>query len=131
MDAEGATREALACVHEVERTVKDFARGDDDVLAERINAFVASLNQVRSTCAEVDVQIPLDLLRRVDAGANPNRFVVDAFHSCVIENQKVKGKATQLAAFKKALLEEASAAFPEEAKAFLRLKQRDGGAGGT
>jgi len=62
------------------------------------------------------------LNRRLDAGGNPDKFVVDAFHTCVVENQRVKGKTVKLTQFRDALLREASEAFPAEARLYKKLK---------
>ena len=123
---EWAVREALAKIHAVESTAKQFSKesGDRDVLAQRINEFVSSLGSVRGAVGALEAEFPVELLRRLDTGINPDKFLVDAFHTCVVENQKVKGKALDLGKFHDALLEHATRAFPEEAEAYRHLKSR-------
>ena len=123
--AEEAIRDALTKVHGVERLVKDFGgEGSGEELARRLNDFVASLGEVRNSAKGIEAEFPNELVRRVDTGANPDRFVLDALHTCVVENQKAKGKATNLQKFRDALLDQASVAFPAEAEAYRELKRR-------
>jgi len=89
-----------------------------------VNDLVGSLSQVRDNLGAIEAQFPVELLKRLDTGLNPDRFVLDALHTCVVENQKVKGKATNLQKFCDALKEQAAVAFPEEAEAFGRLSKR-------
>ena len=112
-------------IHSVEKLAKDFSAGASDDLVQRINDFVAALAQVRdagNSEALESLNFPVELIKRVDAGINPDKFVLDALHTCVVENQKVKGKATNLQKFHDALLDQATEAFPEEARAYARLK---------
>ena len=124
-DGEGAVREALKKIHDVEKSVKDFEEHERDLLAQRINAFVSSLEDVRKTLGVVEAKFPVELLRRLDTGINPDKFVVDAFHTCVVENQKVKGKATNLEKFHAALVEQAALAFPEDFKKWRSERASD------
>merc|ERR1711924_244341 len=122
---EDVVRGALAEIHSVEKLVKDFSAGASDDLVQRINDFIAALAQVRdagNSEALESLKFPVELIKRVDAGINPDKFVLDALHTCVVENQKVKCKATNLQKFHDALLDQATEAFPEEARAYARLK---------
>merc|ERR1712216_86552 len=122
---EDVVRGALAKIHSVEKLAKDFSAGASDDLVQRINDFVAALAQVRdagNSEALESLKFPVELIKRVDKGINPDKFVLDALHTCVVENQKVKGKATNLQKFHDALLDQATEAFPEEARAYARLK---------
>ena len=55
-DGEGAVREALKKIHDVEKSVKDFEEHESDLLAQRINAFVSSLEDVRKTLGVVEAR---------------------------------------------------------------------------
>ncbi|QDZ19683.1 transcription factor subunit Med10 of mediator complex [Chloropicon primus] len=125
-DPEGAVRGALTKIHSVERLVKDFSPGSSEELVQRLNDFVASLGKVREATGKTEVEFPVELIKRLDTGVNPDKFVIDALHTCVVENQKVKGKATNLQKFHDALVEQATAAFPVEAEAYRKLKSNPG-----
>mmetsp|Transcript_19811 Transcript_19811/g.37820 ORF Transcript_19811/g.37820 Transcript_19811/m.37820 type:complete len:157 (-) Transcript_19811:107-577(-) len=116
---------ALCKVQELELQVQNFTEDSQQVLFERINGFVESLDDVRKSASTSDVEIPVELLQFVDEGINPDLFTAGRFEECICNNQKTKGKVEVLRKFHTSLLEEARKEFSDEMDAHLTVKAED------
>ncbi|KAK9811481.1 hypothetical protein WJX72_004659 [[Myrmecia] bisecta] len=106
-------------IHELEATISDFS-GDQELLFQRLNEYTAELAHLQEQSEHVkDYNIPVEILKYVDEGGNPDEFTRDVFKRALHSNQLVKGKTECIRDFRDAILSEARSAYPQEA-AFLR-----------
>ncbi|KAK3283808.1 hypothetical protein CYMTET_8526 [Cymbomonas tetramitiformis] len=105
---------ALWNIHILEQTVQDFAQEAQPKLFERVNLLVDSLAALKRGATETSLEIPVELLRMLDEGVNPDLLTLSRFEKCLERNQATKGKLTVIEGFHDKLLEEAKEAFPEE-----------------
>lgn len=77
---------------------------------------------MHSAAEDCHFQIPLDVIRLVDDGKNPDEFTKDLINNCIQRNQATKGKVDSFKALRKHLLEEVEEAYPEETEAYRSLR---------
>ncbi|KAK3272779.1 hypothetical protein CYMTET_18941 [Cymbomonas tetramitiformis] len=116
---------ALWNIHDLEQTVQDFAQEAQPVLFDRVNRLVDSLTDLKGGAMESSLEIPVELLRMLDEGVNPDLLTLSRFEKCLERNQATKGKLTAIEGFHDKLLEEAKEAFPEEASQYLQLRDAE------
>jgi mediator of RNA polymerase II transcription subunit 10 len=77
---------------------------------------------MHSSAQNCNIPIPLEVVRFIDDGRNPDEFTKDLLNSCVQRNQATKGKVDAFKALRKNLLEEIEDAFPEETEAYRLIR---------
>lgn len=77
---------------------------------------------MHATAEDSHFQIPIDVIRLVDEGKNPDEFTKDLINNCIQRNQATKGKVEAFKALRKHLLEEIEDAYPEETEAYRALR---------
>lgn len=115
-----AIKDALLKTYELQATVGDF-NGDQDLLSGRVDALLASFKALHGRRDEAAFNVPVDLVRFVDEGGNPDAFFGSATRAALRDNQAAKGKVTALESFREAILTEADKAFPEDAATYRQL----------
>ncbi|KAL0052511.1 hypothetical protein WJX82_003263 [Trebouxia sp. C0006] len=97
----------LRAVQELEQTVGSFL-GDQQLLDIQLNNLIASLKDLQSkqgACSGTEV--PIDVLRALDAGGNPDIATLALFTQSLQENQATKGKIQALSQLRDNLFKEA------------------------
>jgi mediator of RNA polymerase II transcription subunit 10 len=120
-----AIKDALVKVYELQATVEDF-NGDQALLTGRVDALLASFEELHGQRDGAAFNVPLDLVRFVDEGGNPDAFFGSATRAALRDNQAAKGKVVALKSFREAILKEAAEAFPEDAAAYSGLTAAPG-----
>lgn len=77
---------------------------------------------MHSAAEDCHFQIPVDVVRFVDEGRNPDEFTKDLINNCIQRNQATKGKVDAFKTIRKHLLEEIEDAYPEETEAYRALR---------
>ena len=91
----------------LEGRVRGFQEDQQEEVDAAINAYVRALGEVREHEAEAaGVEVPVQLVQRLDQGENPDRYVTGVFEEAMAQNQLAKGKTEALREFR-ALLGEA------------------------
>ncbi|DBA86457.1 TPA: hypothetical protein ACH3X2_005441 [Trebouxia sp. C0005] len=115
-------RASLLKVQELEQTVGNFS-GDQQLLDVQLNNLIASLKDLQSkqgACSGTEV--PIDVLRALDAGGNPDIATLDLFTQSLQENQATKGKIQALCQLRDNLSKEAQEAYPDVSSSYQALK---------
>lgn len=123
----------LFCIvrkHITKSAVELHARHRNEYLAE-----LAKLQGLRDSLSPggVPIEVPIELLRYVDDGGNPDVFTVDAIKASVAANQISKGKAEAFRQLKDRTTQKLKEAFPEDITDYQQLRQevvQGGGAQG-
>lgn len=99
-------------IHELETTVCDYD-ANQDVLQTRMcvhapllqqqqhaifhsNQLVEGLQTLATQRDAVDMQVPMELLRYLDDGGNPDSFTTEVFSRAQADNQQAKGRVDAL-----------------------------------
>ncbi|KAK9844880.1 hypothetical protein WJX74_008085 [Apatococcus lobatus] len=98
---------ALRHIAELEATISDF-NGDQGLLEQRIKAYLEELQTIHALRDLVDVEVPVDLIRYLDEGGNPDTYTAQAFKQSLQSNQLSKGKVDAIKSFRDEILEQAS-----------------------
>lgn len=117
-----SVRASLLKVEELEQTVGTFS-GDQTLLDIQLNNLIASLKDLQSkqgACSGTEV--PIDVLRALDAGGNPDIATLDLFTQSLQENQATKGKIQALSQLRDNLSKEAQEAYPHVSSSYQALK---------
>lgn len=77
---------------------------------------------MQSAADDCHIQIPIDVIRFIDEGRNPDEFTKDLINNCIQRNQATKGKVDAFKMLRKNLLEEIEDAYPEETEAYRALR---------
>lgn len=113
-------------LHEIESTVCDF-NGDHELLFERINKYVEELASLQSHSESVkDIEVPVELLRYMDEGGNPDTFTSDIFRRALRSNQQSMGKAQAFSQFRDAVEAQLQAQCPQDLAAYRADAPDDG-----
>lgn len=115
-------RSSLSTVQELEQTVSHFS-GDQNLLDSQVNSLIASLKDLQSKkdlCGSTE--IPIDILRALDTGSNPDISTLNLFKQGLQENQATKGKVAALEDLRNKLSTEIQQAYPEAAQSYQNLK---------
>lgn len=117
-----SVRSSLLTVQNLEQTVSNFS-GDQSSLDTELNNLVTSLKDLQSKqtlCSGIEV--PIEVLRALDTGGNPDTSTLDLFRQSLQENQATKGKVYALSQFRDTLSKEAQEAYPEASSHYQALK---------
>lgn len=117
-----SVRSSLLTVQNLEHTVSNFS-GDQSLLDTQLNNLVGSLKDLQSKqelCS--GTEIPIEVLRALDAGGNPDISTLDLFKQALSQNQATKGKVQALEQLREDLNKELQQAYPEASSAYLALK---------
>ena len=97
-------------LHQLEKIIEVGAPSDERVI-EKIEDFVKTLPGLREAAEKCgDVEIPVDLLREIDQGKKPMRFMINQILAAGNVNETVKGKTNVYREFVEALEEKSKAA---------------------
>ena len=90
----------------LEGRVRAFEEDQQGQVDEALNAYVKALGAVELHRAEVDgIEVPVQLVQRLDEGENPDRYVTAVFEEAMAQNQLAKGKVQALQEFRRLLQE--------------------------
>ncbi|CAI6011101.1 unnamed protein product [Closterium sp. NIES-65] len=117
-----AIERSLSRVHELERTVSLFHESNQLLLLDRINGLVTGFAELLGAAEQCEAHVPLDVLRCVDEGRNPNEVTRELLRGCVAHNATTKGKVDAFKALRAQLLSEMDRVFPEETEAYRDLR---------
>mmetsp|Transcript_8835 Transcript_8835/g.26448 ORF Transcript_8835/g.26448 Transcript_8835/m.26448 type:complete len:204 (+) Transcript_8835:197-808(+) len=115
-----ALQDSLDKLHELEITIEDCC-GDTELLVGRLDGLLESLGALHGKSSEAAFDVPLDLIKFVDAGGSPDVFLGGVTRTALSDNQAAAGKVAALGAFREEILKQAAAAFPEDTAAYLAL----------
>ncbi|CAK0784353.1 hypothetical protein CVIRNUC_007557 [Coccomyxa viridis] len=111
----------LKQIQKLESTISGHS-GDQDTLINQLEALHKDLQGLEEKRELLAVDIPVDLLRTIDEGGNPDVFTAGIFERANRSNQLSKGKAQAFAGFRDGLLRAAEASYPAEAEAYKALQ---------
>lgn len=74
-------------------------------------------------------EAPVELLRYVDDGGNPDAFIVEVIRSAAAANEAARGKVLAGSALRQGVTEDVARHFPETAAAYAALRTSGGGEG--
>ncbi|EFJ12213.1 hypothetical protein SELMODRAFT_235078 [Selaginella moellendorffii] len=114
---EESLHSALATLHQLHCSVSSFTLPSQLLVLERLNELVKDLNLMQSSSNQCNLEIPVEVIRFIDEGKNPDEFTKDLLNHCIQRNQATKGKA-----LRKHILEEVEEAFPEETETYRMLR---------
>eukprot|EP00850_Spirogloea_muscicola_P006405 SM000030S11414 [mRNA] locus=s30:569294:570744:- [translate_table: standard] len=88
-----AVGRALAETHQLERTLGGYRDSSQLLLFERLNGLVKELAAVAEAADGCgDARVPLEVVRLIDEGRNPDSFTRDLLQACAARNQATKGR---------------------------------------
>lgn len=121
-DISASIQRSLALLHQLHCSVSSFSLPSQLTLLDRLNGVMKELSVMHSAAEDCHFQIPMDVIRLVDEGKNPDEFTKDLINNCIQRNQATKGKVDAFKALRKHLLEEIEDAYPEETEAYRALR---------
>lgn len=77
---------------------------------------------MQKAAQNTDIQVPLEVIRFIDDGKNPDEFTKDIINKCIQRNQTTKGKSEAFKNLRKQLLEELEQEYPEEVEVYRELR---------
>ena len=81
--------------------MRGFQEDQQEEVNTALNAYVKALGAVREHQAEADgIEVPVQLIERLDEGENPDRYVTQIFREAMAQNQLAKGKTEVLREFR-------------------------------
>ncbi|CAI5489817.1 unnamed protein product [Closterium sp. Naga37s-1] len=86
------------------------------------NGLVTGFAELLGAAEQCEAHVPLDVLRCVDEGRNPNEVTRELLRGCVAHNATTKGKVDAFKALRAQLLSEMDRVFPEETEAYRDLR---------
>ncbi|XP_058734124.1 mediator of RNA polymerase II transcription subunit 10b-like [Vicia villosa] len=108
----------LALIHQLTLTVSNYDDAMQMPLLQRINGLVAELDNMMKLAENCNIQVPMEVIKLIDDGKNPDLFTQDVINDCIAKNQITKGKTDAFKGFRKHLLEELEQNFPDEIETF-------------
>ncbi|KAI5057365.1 hypothetical protein GOP47_0027380 [Adiantum capillus-veneris] len=121
-DISASIQSSLALLHQLHCSISSFTLPSQLTLLDRLNGVMKELSIVHSAAEDCHFQIPIDVIRLVDEGKNPDEFTKELLNNCIQRNQATKGKVDAFKALRKHLLEEVEEAYPEETEAYRALR---------
>lgn len=115
-------QKSLGILHQMHCTVSSFTANSQYTLLERLNFLVNELNEMQKAAQNTDIQVPLEVIRFIDDGKNPDEFTKDIINKCIQRNQTTKGKSEAFKNLRKQLLEELEQEYPEEVEVYRELR---------
>lgn len=115
-------QKSLGILHQMHCTVSSFTANSQYILLERLNFLVNELNEMQKAAQNTDIQVPLEVIRFIDDGKNPDEFTKDIINKCIQRNQTTKGKSEAFKNLRKQLLEELEQEYPEEVEVYRELR---------
>ncbi|KAL3699028.1 hypothetical protein R1sor_017050 [Riccia sorocarpa] len=117
-----SVQRALALLHQLHSSVSNFSLSSQLLLLERLNGVLKELTVLQSTSQNLNVPIPLEVVRFIDEGRNPDEFTKDLLNHCTLRNQFTKGKVDSFKNLRRHMLEELEDTFPEETEAYRAIR---------
>ncbi|KAG6550151.1 hypothetical protein Mapa_008107 [Marchantia paleacea] len=125
MDDVGASvQRALALLHQLHCSVSSFSLSSQLLLLERLNGVLKELMVLQSTAQNISIPIPLEVVRFIDEGRNPDEFTKDLLNNCIQRNQYTKGKVDSFKNLRRHILEELEDTFPEETETYRAIRSQ-------
>ena len=100
---EQALLDLVAKLDGLEQAVSDYTADKQEAVFQGINDWVAGLEGLAGFKAELDADVPVELLARMDMGENPDGYVKGLLDHCLARNQQSKGRVEILKEFRAAL----------------------------
>ncbi|KAK9926411.1 hypothetical protein M0R45_023643 [Rubus argutus] len=117
-----STEKTLALIHQLYLTVSSFSAGSQLPLLESLNALVSELDNMAKLSDKYNIQIPMEVIKLIDDGKNPDEFTRDVINSCIAKNQTTTGKTDTFKSLRTHLLEELDDAFPDEVESYREIR---------
>ncbi|KAI6196844.1 Mediator of RNA polymerase II transcription subunit 10 [Aphelenchoides besseyi] len=105
--------------------VSDFSPKSQDVLNQKIHTMISGLqelNQIKNRYS--DVKIPLEVLKALDEGKNPQLYTATCLERTLQKNKEVNGKTELYKKLHASLLRELGEEMSEDAVAYLKIRRR-------
>uniref|UniRef100_A0A2P2JRH1 Mediator of RNA polymerase II transcription subunit 10 n=1 Tax=Rhizophora mucronata TaxID=61149 RepID=A0A2P2JRH1_RHIMU len=115
-------QKTLGLLHQLYLTVSSFNTASQLPLLQRLNNLVLELDNMAKLSEKCNIQVPMEVLRLIDDGKNPDEFTRDVLNSCIAKNQVTKGKTDAFKSLRKHLLEELEQAFPDEVESYREIR---------
>ncbi|KAJ4957102.1 hypothetical protein NE237_013885 [Protea cynaroides] len=115
-------QKTLALLHQLHLTVSSFSLASQLPLLQRLNALVSELDTMQGLAENCNIQVPMEVVKLIDDGRNPDEFTRDIINSCIARNQITKGKTDGFKSLRKHLLEELEQAFPDDVEAYREIR---------
>jgi mediator of RNA polymerase II transcription subunit 10 len=115
-------QKSLGILHQMHCTVSSFTANSQLNLLDRINYLVNEINEMQKAAQDIDIQVPLEVIKLIDDGKNPDEFTKDIINKCIQRNQTTKGKSEAFKNLRKQLLEELEQEYPEEVEVYRELR---------
>lgn len=108
-------------IQEMEATVKLYPANGAELIEDRLYKFLEDLRSLKQLSEPMSNRIPIDLLRYVDEGGNPDLYTKEMFKAAVRDNQLVKGKVTAVKSLYDSILTEVEALNPDATEDYKRM----------
>uniref|UniRef100_A0A0C9QLS1 Mediator of RNA polymerase II transcription subunit 10 n=1 Tax=Wollemia nobilis TaxID=56998 RepID=A0A0C9QLS1_9CONI len=115
-------QKSLGILHQLHCTVSSFTVNSQLTLLERVNSLVCEFDEMQKAAQNCDIQVPLEVVKLIDEGKNPDEFTKEIINKCIQRNQTTKGKSEAFKNLRKQLLEELEQTFPDEIEAYRELR---------
>lgn len=108
-------------IHELESTVRAYPPNGAEILEDRFTKFLEELKELKKQSEGLGNRIPIDLLRYVDEGGNPDVYTKEVFKAAYRDNQLVKGKIVSLRALNDSILKELEETMPQSVTDYRQM----------
>ncbi|KAJ0666002.1 putative mediator complex, subunit Med10 [Helianthus annuus] len=115
-------QKTLGTIHQLYLTVSSFNVSSQLPLLQRLNSLVMEMDNMAKLSEKCNIQVPMEVLKLIDDGKNPDEFTRDVLNSCIAKNQITKGKTDAFKALRKHHLEELEQAFPDEVDEYREIR---------
>lgn len=103
----------------------DFTTRSQEPLNQRIHTLTSGLHELdRLKNQFMDVHIPLELLKYLDEGKNPQLYTKECLERTLAKNKEVNGKIECYKKFRTLLLKELGEEMPNDAAMYRSLRDR-------
>eukprot|EP01121_Diplochlamys_sp_Union-15-3_P017615 TRINITY_DN6238_c0_g1_i1.p1 TRINITY_DN6238_c0_g1~~TRINITY_DN6238_c0_g1_i1.p1 ORF type:complete len:143 (-),score=26.88 TRINITY_DN6238_c0_g1_i1:93-488(-) len=102
--------------------VENFNPRTQETFYKEINDLITYFNNIDRLREHFNFPIPLQLLKYIDQGINPEVYKKQCVDLCLANNQKIKGKIDSIALFRNILEEEIQKTFPEQLAEYKKIK---------
>ncbi|XP_021902134.1 mediator of RNA polymerase II transcription subunit 10b [Carica papaya] len=115
-------QKTLGLLHQLYLTVSSFNAASQLPLLQRLNSLVMELENMMKLSEKCNIQVPMEVLKLIDDGKNPDEFTRDVINSCIGKNQVTKGKTDAFKSLRRHLLEELEQSFPDEVESYREIR---------
>ncbi|KAL8138899.1 hypothetical protein V2J09_004900 [Rumex salicifolius] len=121
-DITNSTEKTLGLLHQLYLTVSSFNSASQLPLLQRLNSLVSELDNMSKLSEKCNIQVPVEVLKLLDEGKNPDEFTRDVINGCIGKNQVTRGKTDSFKGLRKHLLEDLEQAFPDEVETYREIR---------